>query len=193
MHYYNSDQDSKFIKQEITEVIREKEYKFITGSGVFSVKKVDKGSLLLAEKCLIKDNSSVLDFGCGYGVIGIVVATEFPKAKVTMSDVNKRAILLAKENSEHLDNVKVFKSDLFKNIEDKFDTILLNPPYVAGRNICFKMVEESKKHLKKKGSLQLVFRHQKGGKAIMKKMKEIFGNVEVIAKKSGYRVYVSSL
>ncbi len=190
-HYYDSDQNSKFFKEEITALIREHDFTFVTGSGVFSVKKVDKGTLLLSDKCIIEDKWDVLDLGCGYGVIGIVVASLFPKCKVTMLDVNKRAILLAKENSNDLDNVIVIRSDLFEKIKGKFNTILVNPPYVAGRNISFQIIEKSKKHLKKEGLLQIVFRHQKGGKVIMDKMKEVFGNVEVIAKKSGYRIYVS--
>jgi 16S rRNA G1207 methylase RsmC len=61
----------------------------------------------------------------------------------------------------------------------------------AGRKICYKIIEEAKKHLKKNGTLQLVARHQKGGKMLEKKMQEAFGNVEAIAKKSGFRVYLS--
>ena len=47
-------------------------------------------------------------------------------------------------------------------------------------------------YLKKNGLLQLVARHQKGGKSLEKKMKEVFGNVKVVSRKSGYRVYVST-
>ena len=53
------------------------------------------------------------------------------------------------------------------------------------------MIEKAKDHLKKGGLLQIVARHKKGGKSLEAKMKEVFGNVEAIAKKSGYRVYIS--
>jgi 16S rRNA G1207 methylase RsmC len=53
------------------------------------------------------------------------------------------------------------------------------------------LIEESKNYLKQKGSLQIVARHNKGGKTLSKKMEEVFGNIKVIAKKSGYWVYMS--
>ena len=61
----------------------------------------------------------------------------------------------------------------------------------AGRKICFKIIEDAKQHLKKGGTLQLVARHQKGGGQLEKKMQEVFGNTEVLSKKSGFRVYLS--
>jgi 16S rRNA G1207 methylase RsmC len=52
------------------------------------------------------------------------------------------------------------------------------------------LIEDSKIHLKKGGSLQLVARHNKGGASLGKKMEQVFGNVKVIVKKSGYCVYM---
>ena len=46
-------------------------------------------------------------------------------------------------------------------------------------------------HLEENGNLQIVARHNKGGKELSKKMLEIFGNVKDIAKASGYRIYLS--
>ena len=82
-------------------------------------------------------------------------------------------------------------SDLFSGIPEKFDTILLNPPQSAGKKLCFQMIEKSKEHLNKEGLLQLVARPRKGGKTLAGKMKEVFGNVEVIAKGAGFSVYAS--
>ena len=79
------------------------------------------------------------------------------------------------------------------DLKEKFDVILLNPPQTAGKKICFRMIEESKEHLNKGGSLQLVARHQKGGRSLQAKMEEVFGNVKVIARGSGYRIYYSEL
>jgi 16S rRNA G1207 methylase RsmC len=53
------------------------------------------------------------------------------------------------------------------------------------------MIEGSKSHLERNGLLQLVARHNKGGKDLSKKMNEVFGNVKETAKGSGYRIYVS--
>ena len=94
---------------------------------------------------------------------------------------------------EYKVDAKVVQSDAFENIDENFDVILLNPPQTAGKKLCFKMIEEAKEHLKKGGSLQLVARHQKGGKTLQKKMEEVFGNSEVLSRQSGFRVYMSYL
>jgi len=53
------------------------------------------------------------------------------------------------------------------------------------------MIEQSKEHLKKDGTLQAVSRHQKGGKQYEKKMEDVFGNCETLARGGGYRIYIS--
>jgi 16S rRNA G1207 methylase RsmC len=55
----------------------------------------------------------------------------------------------------------------------------------------YKIIEEAFLHLNKNGFLQLVATHNKGGAMLEKKMKEVFGNVETLTKKSGFRVYCS--
>jgi 16S rRNA (guanine1207-N2)-methyltransferase len=100
--------------------------------------------------------------------------------------------MLTKKNAE-VNNVEInaLQSDIFSNIKENFDAILVNLPQHAGKDICFKMIEESYKHLNSNGSLQAVSRHQKGGKSYQKKMEEVFGNCTDIGKGSGYRVYMS--
>ena len=166
--------------------------KFYTSSSVFSKSHLDKGTELLIKESKITENAKILDIGCGYGAIGIILSKLYPKANITMSDINERAINLAKKNSK-INNVnpKIIQSNLFENINEKFDIILSNPPQHAGKKVCFEMIEKSKKHLNDKGTLQLVARHNKGGKELSKKMFSVFGNVKEIAKKSGYRVYLS--
>ncbi len=154
--------------------------------------KLDKGTKLLIENYIVEPGWNVLDFGCGIGVIGIAVKLLNPSTKVMMSDVNQRAVMISKKNTKlHNLDIKVIKSDLYSKITDKFDTILVNPPQTAGRDICFQIIDNAKSHLREKGLLQLVARHNKGGSVLEKRMNEVFGNVKQIAKGSGYRVYVS--
>ena len=193
-HYYSTIQTTEFNPSKIKARLRTKEFEFYTASGVFSIKRIDKGTELLINKCIIEKDWEVLDLGCGYGPVGIVIA-KTTNADVTLVDVNKRAIKLSKMNSK-LNEVKItLKSgNLYAPIKDKkFDTILTNPPYSAGRKICYQIIEEAKDHLKKNGLLQLVARHKKGGKTLSNKMEEVFGNVEELAKGAGYRIYVSKL
>jgi 16S rRNA (guanine1207-N2)-methyltransferase len=149
--------------------------------------------MLLVKSAIIEDKCKVLDLGCGYGAVGIALAKAYPSAKVLLSDINKRAVMLAKKNIElnGLKNAHAIRSDLFKNISEKFNAILLNPPQSAGKELCLKMIEQSAEHLEKGGTFQLVCRHNIGGAQLEKKMLEVFGNVQELAKKSGYRIYIS--
>ncbi len=193
-HYYSEQQTSLLKIKKIKQKIRGIDFEFYTSSGVFSKGKADKGTLILAENMVINKDSKVLDIGCGIGILGIAAAKLF-NADIVMSDINKRAVTLAKMNIK-LNNVKaeVYQGNLYEPIQDYtnyFDMILSNPPQTAGKEVYFQLIEQSKKYLKNNGSLQLVARHNKGGKMLSKKMKEVYGNVGIIAKKAGYWVYVS--
>ncbi|MBW2988690.1 methyltransferase [Candidatus Woesearchaeota archaeon] len=194
-HYYTEKPISRLRIKEIEVSLRGNSLKFCTGSGVFSVGKIDKGTKLLIESSMIKPAWKILDLGSGYGPVGISLAKAFPSSKVIMSDINNRSVKLSRMNIRlnNLNNITARQSGLYENIEEKFNTILTNPPQSAGKKICFEMIEGAKVHLVKKGLLQLVCRHKKGGIELKKKMLDVFGNVKEIAKGSGYRVYVSEL
>ena len=121
-------------------------------------------------------NWKILDLGCSYGPVGITMAKIFPDAGITMTDINTRAIQLAKMNIKlnHVANAEVIFSDLYKSIEGKFNTIIVNPPQKAGKETCFEIIEKSIGYLEPNGSLQLVARHNKGGKGLEKKMNLVF-------------------
>lgn len=190
-HYFSRKPLSKKKIYKIKANLRGLELELQSSSGVFSARKIDSGTRLLAEKMVIKGNDKVLDLGCGTGVLGIVAA-HLTKGDVYMTDVNARACKLAEKNSAGLKNVKVVCGSMYEKVKSiKFDAILLNPPQTAGKKLCFEMISGAKDYLNKGGSLQLVARHRKGGKALSEKMLEVFGNMETIAKKGGYRVYVS--
>ena len=211
-HYYEKKQKSQLNIQKLYTVLRGSSLEIFSGSGVFSKTRIDKGSMLLANTAIIEENWKVLDFGCGYGVIGIAIAKAFPSCKVLLSDINDRAIMLAKRNIDlnKIKNAQAIQSDMFENIKnpeifgaqktkgflgipEKFNTILLNPPQSAGKEICMKMIEESKTHLLAGGLFQMVARHNFGGRELEKHMLRVYGNVNELAKKSGYRIYVSEL
>ena len=191
-HYYSEQQKSQLKIKRIKQKIKGIEFDFYTASGIFSKDKIDKGTLVFAENIDIKKNSKVLDIGCGIGALGIIAA-KFSGADVVMSDINKRAVMLAKKNAE-LNNInaEICQGNLYESINyNSFDVILSNPPQNAGKKICFEIIWQSKNYLKIGGNLQIVARHNKGGKSLSGKMQEVFGNVKVIAKKSGYWVYLS--
>ena len=202
-HYYTKTQTSQFRPKKIRisginagfADLGSDCFELYTAGGVFSPKRLDTGTRLLINTAVIKKGWKVLDFGCGYGVVGIAIKKMNPSVDIVLADINSRAIKLANMNLKlHHINAQAVQSDIFSNRKldsMTFDTILLNPPQTAGKKICFRMIEESFTHLKKGGLLQLVARHQKGGKHLSKKMNEVFGNVHELAKGAGYRVYSS--
>ncbi len=191
-HYYTKKPESKLIIHKIKAIIRNKQIEYFTASGLFSTNRLDKGTELLINKCLIENNWKILDLGCGSGIVGLALKLAFPSIKLTCSDINERAIFVAKKNLEKYKlTAYIIQSNGFEKITNKFDTILLNPPQTAGKKLCFKLIKDSKEHLENSGLLQIVARHNKGGKELAKKMLEVFNNVKDIAKSSGYRIYTS--
>jgi len=81
-------------------VLRGLEFEFFTLSGVFSYRRIDNGTRLLIESMVLPGEGRVLDMGCGYGPVGIVAARLVPGLEVWMTDVNERAVALARRNSE---------------------------------------------------------------------------------------------
>jgi release factor glutamine methyltransferase len=74
----------------------------------------------------------VLDMGCGSGVLGLTLAAERQGWQVTLADVSEDALTLTKENAEALGvpNARMVRSDLFSAIDEAFDGIVANLPYV---------------------------------------------------------------
>ncbi len=191
-HYFSPQQDSKITLKPVKVTIRNISLNLLTSSGVFSKKGIDAGSYLLIKAMIIKPGWKILDLGCGYGVIGLFAA-KISNTIPSLVDINKRACHLAAINSKKnkIDSI-VLNGNLYEPIKDlRFDTILINPPQSAGREICFNMIDGSLNHLKKDGLLQLVARPNKGGKTLAAKMKDVYGNLEIIARASGYAVYLS--
>lgn len=191
-HYFSSKPKSELNLKLISYMINSIEFKFFTSSSVFSKDRIDKGTDILIRNCRLKKDSRILDIGCGYGAVGIILSKLNPRAKIIMSDINERALELAKKNLK-LNNAKaiIIEGNLFENINEEFNVILCNPPQSAGKKLCVKLIQDSIKHLNNGGMLQLVARHNRGGKHLAEIMNEAFGNVRTIAREGGYHVYCS--
>ena len=191
-HYFSKEQKSELKIKQINTTIRDEWISLYVASGTFSSKKIDKGSMILAEYMRVKENDSVLDLGCGTGIIGLIAA-KLTKNEVVLTDINLRAVEIAKVNTKKMSNIKVLQGDLYEPVKNKkFDVILINMPQNAGKDICSKMILQAKDYLNKNGSLQIVEMHNKGGKYFEELLKKTFGNLEVLAKKGGYWVCCSN-
>jgi 16S rRNA G1207 methylase RsmC len=192
-HYYKV-RTRKGVYALISDFIRGVSVEFEVVPGLFSYRQVDEGTRLLLEYAKIPEEGVILDLGCGYGVIGIVIAKLNPKLEVYMVDINKDAVEIARRNilRNKLDpeKVKVIHGNLYEPVKGlKFDAIYSNPPFSAGMNVVEKIVLEAPQHLKPVGTLQIVVR--KGSEKMRKLMLEIFGNIEILCSKKGYKVLLS--
>lgn len=193
-HYFTAKPKSKSRKTTFKTRILGNDIIINSSSGIFSVREIDFGTRLLIENSQI-NGKEILDLGCGYGIVGIALKKIKPDINMTMIDVNERAVKASIENCES-NNVeaKILRSDIFSHPElkdKKFDTILTNPPFSAGKKLCFQFIEKSSQHLNKNGLFELVAPHNKGGESLKRKMLEVFGNAGELTKKSGFRVYIS--
>ncbi|MCI8362021.1 MAG: peptide chain release factor N(5)-glutamine methyltransferase [Clostridia bacterium] len=89
---------------------------------------------------IINDTSvKVLDICTGSGCIGTSIAKYTKNTTITMSDISSRALNIAKsnyiKNMEDTSKVQFIQSDMFKNIKEKYDIIVSNPPYIESKEI----------------------------------------------------------
>lgn len=192
-HYFTNDDVASEIRKINTNILGY-DFSFFSDNGVFSKDKLDFGTRLFLENIgVTKISGDVLDVGCGYGPIGIVVA-KITGSNVTMCDVNKRALHLAalnvKENK--LSNVSIIESDCYSNISSKYDYILTNPPIRAGKKIVYNIVMNARNYLKEDGTLFIVVRKDQGAKSMINDLKEYY-NVSILEKDKGFFIICCKL
>lgn len=167
-------------------------FQFLTAPGVFSRAGVDRGSRLLLDTVEPADARSILDLGCGYGVLGIVMGARAPQARVSLVDVNPRAVALARENAalNHVDNAEARCGDGCAAVAgEAFDLVLFNPPIRAGRAVVLRLLREARDCLAPRGRLYLVARTQQGARTLGRLMGEIYASVAEVARGGGFRVF----
>ena len=168
--------------------------KFVTDNGVFSKNRVDLGTEVFLKTLSTQMlGDRVLDLGCGYGVIGITVKKMSPHSQVLMADVNPRAVELAVLNAQKNGvEAEARISDCFANIAETLSDILINPPIRAGKQVIFAMFEQALAHLEQGGHLMIVIRKQQGAESAWRKLRELFGNCEILEKEKGYWILKST-
>lgn len=192
-HYFENDDSVISEPATITYDFQGQHLTYTTDHGVFSRQRLDYGSRVLMDAIDIGNAKSMLDVGCGYGTMGIALKSVHEDLQVLMTDVNKRAISLAKENIKcnNLEGIDVIESDVYENVHDRYDLVISNPPIRAGKKVVSAIISGSYDHLNKGGRLVIVIQKKQGAPSAKKLMEEIFGNATVIKKDKGYYILQS--
>ncbi len=191
-HYFihNKDQVVKYYYIDV--VIDRLRFELKTANNVFSYHRLDEGSRILIET--IKElnlKETILDLGCGYGVIGIALKLTNKNYNVTCSDINPICCELTSTNIDTLKlNIDVIESDGFINIDKTFDTIVFNPPIAIGKERIYAIYKDALNHLNENGCMYLVIRKNKGALSHMSYLSTISNKVDIIQKKKGYHVLI---
>lgn len=170
--------------------IKDINMKFKTSNEVFSPNNVDKGTLAMLSVVEFDGNDKVLDLGCGYGIVGIFFAKAIDPVDVVMTDIDNKAVELARENIvlNDVQGIRLYQSDGFKDINEKdFTIVLSNPPYHVDFSVPKEFIEKGFNRLAVGGRMYMVTKRKDWYK---NKLTSIFGGVR-IWEIDGYYIFMA--
>ncbi|HEY0890034.1 MAG TPA: methyltransferase [Nocardioides sp.] len=138
-HYFSADPSVAFKRAPVTAEVWGQRLELVSGSGVFAQGRVDIGTSVLFRETEPPAPGRILDLGCGYGVIGLAIASQWARqglaaGSVTGVDVNERAVLLANENASSLGVADRYRAGTPEQIGvETYDEIWSNPPIRIGK------------------------------------------------------------
>lgn len=173
----------------------EGQYMITTMPGVFSWEHLDEGTALLLDHLGVEPDTTVLDIGCGYGIIGMVAA-RLGAGHVTMIDDNLLAVRCARAgviSNQLTERCTVLPSDVTCAVAgQQFELVLSNPPFHHDTDVntavAMRIVREAAEVLVPGGRLRLVANRFL---PYDREMRETFGNVHTITQTGRYHVLES--
>ncbi|MDH5445544.1 MAG: methyltransferase [Gammaproteobacteria bacterium] len=127
--------------------------------GIFSPREIDEGTELLMKYIDVKETDDCLDLGCGYGSIGLTLASLANKGHTTLVDRDFIAVEYAKKNiqANKLSNAQALLSNGFSEISDRqFDIIASNIPAKVGNEMLSLFLHDGWHQLKPGGRFYVV-------------------------------------
>lgn len=197
-HYFDSNPEIAADERLVAFTYAEKDFRFHSSAGVFSKNHLDEGSLALLDgvvkvfSTFAEHEGTLLDLGCGYGVLGIVIKRLYPKLTLVLADVNQRALALAKENTREnrIGYTEIVEVDGWAGLEERlFDFVLTNPPIRAGKKTVFAFFAGAAEQLSPGGLFFTVVSKHQGADSARKELLRLFGNCDVVHRSKGFHVF----
>lgn len=189
-HYYTDNSQLASNPRSFDYYFDNEKFIFTTDNGVFCKENVDYGSYLLIKNTFRQAlGNRLLDLGCGWGPVGIIIKRFNPDIEVTAVDVNSRAVELTNLNA--VQNKTLIKACLCTDIlilNLLFDSIILNPPIRAGKVVIYDLYDKAYHTLRENGSLYIVIQKKQGASSSVNKLSELFKTVTVLDREGGYWV-----
>jgi 16S rRNA (guanine1207-N2)-methyltransferase len=181
-----------YFKKEITYSYKGIKFVFDVGITLFSTFAIDHGTDMLIRHVVLNNPKTILDIGCGYGPIGIILAKTNPKAQVIMVDTDLLAIRYTNINIQknNVTNVVAFGSIGMEQVLDKnFDLIVSNVPAKIGDEaITQDFILTPLAHLNPNGELWIVVVSALNH-LIPRLRPKYHLDIELIRKRSGHSLY----
>lgn len=195
-HYFTNNENLKSELRKLYYNYKNHTFSFFSDNGVFAKDKIDYASRVLLEAFLQEHEcdtkTTILDVGCGYGFIGIVIS-KILNYQLYSIDINKRALHLCERNiKENKVLGHAYESNAYENVTGDYDYIITNPPIRAGKETVLNILKNAKEHLKKGGELWFVINKDQGAKSI-KKILDTEYDIEIITKSKGFYVFKAKL
>lgn len=192
-HYFSADPSVPFKRIPVDVEVWGRRLALQSGSGVFAQGRLDVGTAVLFRETDPPEGvGTVLDLGCGYGVIGLAVAAT-TSAVVTGVDVNERAVLLANENAAGLGLAERFTASTPDVVpaDAVFDEIWSNPPIRIGKPALHELLLTWLPRLAPGGRAVMVVGKNLGADSLQRWLGEQGYPTERVASAKGFRVLES--
>ena len=192
-HYFIAKEHSESDYFEFEENLFGKQFVFKSCDDIFSKDRVDYGTKVLIETVLknFELSGKVLDIGCGYGPIAIVLGANNKNAQFVLTDINQTAVELSRFNAKKnkIDNIdEIVQGDAYENVSGQFDYVITNPPIKAGKQNLLNILTNAHAHLNVNGKLIFVIKKKHGEESIKRALEQIFSSVEILKRDSGYYI-----
>jgi 16S rRNA G1207 methylase RsmC len=171
--------------------LKDQQLQFNTTWGVFSPRGIDAGTQLFLKHLELTDNEVALDIGCGYGPIGLCIASYSKNSEVHLVDKDFVAVDYANKNAQqnNLDNAKAYLSNGLSAVakDKKFTTIVSNIPAKVGKEMLSILLHDVREYLEPNGQFVVVTIN--GLRQYIKRnFMEVFGNYEKIKQSKNYTI-----